>query len=1446
MSLATYLKHLILLAVIFFHQFVMASPAVLTYQGRILKTDGTPLENNNVSFIFQVTDPSGLCVVYQEQVNGINMVNSGGVFDVPIGKGSVAYPTSGSFTVLDAFNNGATFTCQGGSPYSPAASDERRLRVQFYDGTGWKVISPDSVVRSVPYAGYSYSAAKLGTNVASDFVLKTGIPTCASGTFLSWDGTQLTCAGVAGASGGTVTNVTSANSYITIINNTSTPTLTLNVGTSTNTVAAGNDPRFSDARTPTGSAGGDLSGTYPNPSVAKIRGSDVDSATPTSGQVLKFDGAKYTPVTLAIGDVSGLSANLSSYLTKAAFNGYVASASCSVSETMYWNSVSGNFQCQTINVGLAGDVTGSIGAAKVVALQNQPVDATVPTSNQVLQWNGSKWIPATLPAGNAGTVTSVSGTAPISVATGTSTPVVSISQATTSTNGYLSSADWNTFNNKQAAGNYVTALTGDVTASGPGSAAATVAKLQGSTLTLTAPANKDYLKFNGTAFVNSPLAASDLTGTLPASALPAFTGDVTSSAGSTTLTLAAAGTAGTYYKVTTDSKGRVTSGSASLVAADIPSLDWSKITSGKPTSLSGYGIADQLVTNAGGTPSIQTGTDALKPGSPSAGAIYFATDTKIIYQYNSSAWVAIASATGSGGTITALTSDVSASGSGSVAATVNSVGGSTAAQVHSAELAANAATNANTASAIVKRDASGNFAASNVTHAANTGDVYTAGSGSNTVTVQGPSGAVTANYVLRLPTAQGSANQIMLNDGAGNLSWIAQPSSSGQVLRYNGTTWVPNFVSMFDLRSTITGTQAFGGVGCTAGQTLTWTAATDNLSCTNISVTSSQVSFGSQTANTFFAAPNGSAGTPTFRTLAAADLPTSGVGAGTYKSVTVDTYGRVTAGTNPTTLSGYGITDAFAQGGNSFGATAVLGTNDSNKLSLETGGTTRMTVDTSGNVGINTTNPTSMLQVDNGYITTGRYGSSGTTAGALVLQSADGTQAAPTAVASGRLISYIGGRGWDGAAYREIASIGFSSDAAISSSSSPGLITFGTTPSGATATIERMRIAANGLVGIGTTAPTSALTVGGGLTNGDILLKAGSGLPNDAGDVIFANYSGTQLGRIWTDGGGGSGMFLTGQTGVTNANMYLANNGYVGIGTTSPVRQFHLNGVGTEASMVLSRSDGMADKKNWRIMAQNSGAGNANNFYIDQINDAGTAATNMMTILPNGNVGIGTSAPNYRLHVPGVAAIAAIVGGETNGSGNFHLDSWSSGADRAVYINWGVGTGGLKVGNGSSTWGPAYAASFNVTSDRRLKENIKPIENPLEKVLQLEGVTFTWKDKNRAAGEGPKIGVIAQNIEKVFPQAVRIEHGESSLPGGTKVVSYPDLVAPLIGAVKELYHKWFDDSQQLHALVESQAREIASIKEQQAQTASENEKIKAENQEMKARLDRLEKLIEKK
>lgn len=65
-------------------------------------------------------------------------------------------------------------------------------------------------------------------------------------------------------------------------------------------------------------------------------------------------------------------------------------------------------------------------------------------SGQVLTWNGSNWAPATPSSGG---VTSISGLSPI-VVTGTTTPVISINQATSGSSGYLSSTDWTTFNSK--------------------------------------------------------------------------------------------------------------------------------------------------------------------------------------------------------------------------------------------------------------------------------------------------------------------------------------------------------------------------------------------------------------------------------------------------------------------------------------------------------------------------------------------------------------------------------------------------------------------------------------------------------------------------------------------------------------------------------------------------------------------------------------------------------------------------------------------------------------------------------------------------------------------------------------------------------------------------------------------------------------------------------------
>ena len=106
-------------------------------------------------------------------------------------------------------------------------------------------------------------------------------------------------------------------------------------------------------------------------------------------------------------------------------------------------------------------------------------------------------------------------------------------------------------------------------------------------------ATKGYVDLAG----NSLDASKITTGTLAVGRMPAFTGDLTSATGNNVLTLGTTGVvAGTYTKVTVDVKGRV-AGAGNITVTDVPNLDWNKITSGKPTTLSGYGITNGVSIN---------------------------------------------------------------------------------------------------------------------------------------------------------------------------------------------------------------------------------------------------------------------------------------------------------------------------------------------------------------------------------------------------------------------------------------------------------------------------------------------------------------------------------------------------------------------------------------------------------------------------------------------------------------------------------------------------------------------------------------------------------------------------------------------------------------------------------------------------------------------------------
>lgn len=94
--------------------------------------------------------------------------------------------------------------------------------------------------------------------------------------------------------------------------------------------------------------------------------------------------------------------------------------------------------------------------------------------------------------------------------------------------------------------------------------------------------------------------------------------------------------------------------------------------------------------------------------------------------------------------------------------------------------------------------------------------------------------------------------------------------------------------------------------------------------------------------------------------------------------------------------------------------------------------------------------------------------------------------------------------------------------------------------------------------------------------------------------------------------------------------------------------------------------------------------------------------------------------------------------------------------------------------------------------------------------------------------------VIAQDVEKVAPQLVKRQmvqlHVEDKEKTEIKVVDYGAFTYVMINAIKELYNKWFNDSQSIH-------RELASVK---VQNANKDQEIL----ELKARLERIEKALE--
>ena len=223
-----------------------ASTSGITYQGRILKPDGSPLVGQFTQFKMQIRTPdSGSCLMYEE-VQSQDLRNSNGAFSLTMNDGSGSRTDSTALTLDRIFANHGSFSlpassCNtGNGTYAPGSGDGRNLVVLFKDETmaSWEPIpaqkinfvplafeakqvqgfTADSLLRVVngsgdpitgltPFSNAQYTALLALANGSSTAYTKSGelngvaLPAMATGEVLGWNGTAWVSTAASGALG---------------------------------------------------------------------------------------------------------------------------------------------------------------------------------------------------------------------------------------------------------------------------------------------------------------------------------------------------------------------------------------------------------------------------------------------------------------------------------------------------------------------------------------------------------------------------------------------------------------------------------------------------------------------------------------------------------------------------------------------------------------------------------------------------------------------------------------------------------------------------------------------------------------------------------------------------------------------------------------------------------------------------------------------------------------------------------------------------------------------------------------------------------------------------------------------------------------------------------------------------------------------------------------------
>jgi hypothetical protein len=119
--------------------------------------------------------------------------------------------------------------------------------------------------------------------------------------------------------------------------------------------------------------------------------------------------------------------------------------------------------------------------------------------------------------------------------------------------------------------------------------------------------------------------------------------------------------------------------------------------------------------------------------------------------------------------------------------------------------------------------------------------------------------------------------------------------------------------------------------------------------------------------------------------------------------------------------------------------------------------------------------------------------------------------------------------------------------------------------------------------------------------------------------------------------------------------------------------------------------------------------------------------------------------------------------------------------------------------------GTAYSTGGWASSDARWKTNIKPLQEVLGEIVLLQGTSFEWRQDEfpeMQFDKGQQIGLIAQEVEKIFPELVKTDNK------GYKAVSYEKLSVLLVEGMKEQQQQITSQQEQ----IESQQKQIDELK----------------------------------